>query len=48
MELVVTMGSAIGLVASEILTCLVSDVETEGWRFDLAAVRRVKASVRSL
>ena len=48
MGLVVTMGSAIRLVASEILTCLISDVETEGWRVDLAAVRRVKASVRSL
>ena len=33
-------------VASDFL-CLASDVEEEGWRADLAAVRRVRASVGS-
>lgn len=41
----VTVGSANGLVASDIL-CLVSSIkEEEGWRANLAAVRRVRASV---
>ena len=35
------MGTAIGLIASDILICLTFDVkEEEDWRVDLAAVRR--------
>ena len=40
----VTLGSTNRLVASDILR-LVSDVEEEGWRADLAAVGRARPCV---